>query len=113
MVKEVKPVSFFNSPQEAMRCLNEHTTKIKLENRRLRHTLLNLIRKSRALNEQKIELEEQKKTLLREKQYAEDLKTIRSTRQHQVYKKLGLEEGAAALGSEGDYDALSQIEEEN
>lgn len=80
--------------QEAMRCLNEHTTKIKLENRRLRHTLLNLIRKTRALNEQKVELDEQKKTLLREKQYAEDLKVIRSTRQHQVYNKLGLEQGA-------------------
>lgn len=64
-----------------MRCLNEHTTKIKLENRRLRHTLLNLIRKSRALNEQKVELEEQRKILHREKQYAEDLKIIRRTQQ--------------------------------
>lgn len=76
-----------------MRCLNDHTTKIKLENRRLRHALLNLIRKSRALNEQKIELEEQKKTLYREKQYAEDLKVIRSTRQHKVYNALGIETG--------------------
>jgi len=74
-----------------MSCLNEHTTKIKLENRRLRHALLNLIRKSRALNEQKVELEEQKKTLLREKQYAEDLKTIRSTRQHKIQNALGLD----------------------
>jgi len=63
--------------------LNEHTTKIKLENRRLRHTLLNLIRKSRALNEQKGELEEQRKVLQREKQYAEDLKVIRNIKQQQ------------------------------
>lgn len=96
-----------------MRCLNEHTTKIKLENRRLRHTLLNLIRKSRALNEQRIELEDQQKTLLREKQYAEDLKTIRSTRQHQVYKKLGISEEDLPMGDHGEYDSLSQIEEEN
>lgn len=74
-----------------MRCLNEHTTKIKLENRRLRHTLLNFIRKSRALNEQKMELEEQRKILHQEKQYAEDLKIIRSTRQHKVYNALGIE----------------------
>lgn len=63
--------------------MNEHTTKIKLENRRLRHTLLNLIRKSRALNEQKGELEEQRKVLQREKQYAEDLKVIRNIKQQQ------------------------------
>lgn len=74
-----------------MRCLNEHTTRIKLENRRLRHTLLNLIRKSRALNGQKIELEEQRKTLNREKQYAEDLKIIRSTRQLKTLNALGTE----------------------
>lgn len=73
-----------------MRCLNEHTTKIKLENRKLRHTLLNLIRKSRALSEQKAELEEQRKMLYREKQYAEDLKKIRATSQHQVYERLSL-----------------------
>lgn len=84
-----------------MRCLNEHTTKIKLENRRLRHTLLNLIRKSRALNEQKIELEEQSKTLQREKQYAEDLKIIRSTRQQKVYNALGIETGYAEGYDEG------------
>lgn len=72
-----------------MRCLNEHTTKIKMENRNLRHTLLKLIRKSRALTEQKAELEEQRRTLYMEKQYAEDLKLIRSTRQHKVQQALG------------------------
>lgn len=83
-----------------MRCLNEHTTKIKQENRALRHTLLNLIRKSRALTEQKAELEEQRKTLYREKQYAEDLKVIRSTRQQQVYKTLGIEPDSGQTNSE-------------
>ena len=87
-----------------MRCLNEHTTKIKLENRRLRHTLLNLIRKTRALNEQKIELEEQGRTLNREKQYAEDLKIIRSTQQHKKYNALGIETGYR--------DGASTIDEE-
>lgn len=80
--------------------MNEHTTKIKLENRKLRHSLLNLIRKSRALSEQKTELEEQRKMLYREKQYAEDVKKIRATSQHQVHERLSL------LDREGDEEGL-------
>lgn len=37
-----------------------------------------------------MELQEQKKQLLREQQYATDLKTLRTTRQHKVLKKFGL-----------------------
>ncbi|CAH1794050.1 unnamed protein product [Owenia fusiformis] len=76
--------------KEAFACLNDHTDHIKIENRALRHELLKLIRKTRALHEHKAQLEEQKKQLLREQQYANDLKKIRSSRQHQVYKNFGL-----------------------
>ena len=76
--------------QEAVTCLTHHTQKIKLENRRLRHELLLLIRKSRALSDHKLHLEEQKQQLLTEQQYAHDLKILRSTRQHKVLKSLGL-----------------------
>ncbi|XP_071960781.1 coiled-coil domain-containing protein 166-like [Antedon mediterranea] len=76
--------------REALICLQDHTNKIKQENRELRHELLKLIRRSRALQEHKTDLEEQKRQLLREKQYAEDLKQLRNTRQHQVLTSFGL-----------------------
>ena len=73
-----------------MHCLQEHTTRIKDENRDLRHELLKLIQKSRALNEHKMQLEAQHKELLREKQYAADLKRLHGTRQHKVLKTFGM-----------------------
>ncbi len=83
-------VARYTFSQEAMQCLNDHTLKIKLENRKLRHELLLLIRKSRALHEHKRHLEEQKQQLLLEQQYASDLKTLRHTRQHKVLKSFGM-----------------------
>ncbi|XP_033123789.1 calcium-binding and coiled-coil domain-containing protein 1-like [Anneissia japonica] len=76
--------------REALICLQDHTNKIKQENRELRHELLKLIRRSRALQEHKADLEEQKRQLLCEKQYADDLKRLRTTRQHQVLTSFGL-----------------------
>ncbi len=76
--------------QEAIHCLNEHTTRIKSENRNLRQELLKLIQKSRTLNAHKSALEEQQKELLREQQYAADLKRLKGTRQHKVLKSFGL-----------------------
>lgn len=76
--------------QEAIMCLTDHTNNIKLENRHLRKELLELIRKTRALQEHKLELEDQRRQLLREQQYATDLKTLRATRQHKVFKSFGL-----------------------
>ena len=70
--------------------MNEHTTRIKTENRKLRHELLKLIQKSRILNTHKDSLVEQQKELLREQQYASDLKRLRGTRQHKVLKSFGL-----------------------
>ena len=70
--------------QEAVLCLNEHTQQIKLENRQLRHELLLLIRKTRALHEHRHHLEDQQKQLIMEQQYARDLKTLRTARQHKV-----------------------------
>ena len=67
-----------------MACLNEHTQKIKQENRSLRHELLLLIRKTRALHEHRNHLEDQQRQLVMEQQYARDLKTLRSARQHKV-----------------------------
>ena len=77
-----------------MHCLQEHTTRIKSENRELRQELLKLIQKSRALNEHKAQLEEQRRELVREQQYAADLKRLHTTRQHKVLKAFEmLEEG--------------------
>ena len=77
-----------------MHCLGEHTTRIKDENRKLRHELLNLIHRSRALHGHKEELEKQRRDLIREQQYAADLKRLKGTRQHKVLKSFGLlEEG--------------------
>ena len=84
-------VHFFHiCSQEALQCLNEHTYGIKLQNRQLRHELLLLIRKTRALHDHKQHLVDQKKQLLMEQQYAKDLKTLRSARQHKVFKSFGL-----------------------
>lgn len=84
-------------------CLTQHTNNIKLENRQLRKELLELIRKTRALQEHKLELEDQRRQLLREQQYSEDLKKLRQTRQHKVFKSFGL------LGEgEGDLKAVDE-----
>ena len=77
-----------------MHCLQEHTTRIKDENRDLRQELLKLIQKSRALNEHKVQLSGQRKELLREQQYAADLKKLHGTRQHKVLKAFGMLESA-------------------
>ncbi len=82
-----------------MLCLNEHTQQIKLENRHLRHELLLLIRKTRALHEHRHHLEDQQKQLIMEQQYARDLKTLRTARQHKVLKSYGM--------LEEDHDDLS------
>ncbi|KAI8734896.1 basal body-orientation factor 1 [Biomphalaria glabrata] len=74
--------------QEALQCLTEHTSKIKVENRQLRQELLHLINTSRALNEHKAMLEEQKRQLLREQSYANDLKKLREARQKKSFKPL-------------------------
>ncbi|XP_021351057.1 coiled-coil domain-containing protein 166-like [Mizuhopecten yessoensis] len=76
--------------KEAIQCLTDHTNAIKTENRNLRRELLELIKTTRAYQEHKRELEEQRKQLLREQQYAEDLKKLRNTRQHKVLKSFGL-----------------------
>ncbi|ESO82029.1 hypothetical protein LOTGIDRAFT_135547, partial [Lottia gigantea] len=72
--------------KEAVQCLTDHTDSIKTENRRLRRELLKLIQKTRALSEHNVELENQRKELLREQQYAEDLKYIRHARQQKSFK---------------------------
>merc|ERR1711976_607246 len=76
--------------KEAVQCLNDHTQHIKHENRQLRHELLLLIRKTRALHEHRQHLEDQKKQLLLEQQYSQDLRTLRTARQHKVLKSFGM-----------------------
>lgn len=85
-----------------MQCLSDHTQRIKLENRRLRHELLMLIRKTRALHEHKTYLEDQQRQLKLEQQYAQDLKKLRGTRQHQFIQKMGLDDEQAEGFSELD-----------
>jgi len=74
--------------KKAVKCLNEHASNIKLENRALRAELLELINKSRVLNTHKKELEEQRKELMREKQYSEDIHRLRGQKQKQTLLKL-------------------------
>lgn len=76
--------------QEAKQCLDEHTHRIKDENRLLRKELLQLIRRTRALHEHRQELEEQHKTLLREVQYSRDLKKLRGSRQNRLHQNFGI-----------------------
>ncbi|KAJ7372725.1 hypothetical protein OS493_017999 [Desmophyllum pertusum] len=75
--------------QEAKQCLDEHTHRIKDENRLLRKELLQLIRRTRALHEHRQELEDQHKTLLREVQYSRDLKKLRGTSRTDFITTLG------------------------
>uniref|UniRef100_H3B5N6 Coiled-coil domain containing 166 n=1 Tax=Latimeria chalumnae TaxID=7897 RepID=H3B5N6_LATCH len=75
--------------KEAARCLVEHTGQVKGENRHLRQELLHLIRRSHVLRTHHLELEEQHRQLLREYEYSEDLKRLRTTRQHKVLLSFG------------------------
>ncbi|XP_076458449.1 coiled-coil domain-containing protein 166-like [Babylonia areolata] len=92
--------------KEAMQCLTDHTNHIKLENRELRQELLSLIQTTRALNEHQKELEEQRRQLLREQNYTQDLKKLREMRQQKSFKEVNfLEEGASAkTGTETAHD---------
>ena len=76
--------------KDAQQCLNDHTVKIKRENRSLRKELLELIQKTRALHKHKLELQEQKKVLLREQDYANDLQTIRKERTEDLFASHGV-----------------------
>nr|CAB3228240.1 coiled-coil domain-containing protein 166-like [Phallusia mammillata] len=74
--------------KKAVKCLGEHAESIKVENRALRAELLELINRSRILNQHRKELEEQRKDLLREKQYSEDIRRLRGQRQQRIVKQL-------------------------
>ncbi|XP_063446467.1 coiled-coil domain-containing protein 166-like [Mytilus trossulus] len=88
--------------KEAIQCLTDHTNRIKTENRQLRKELLDLINITRAYKAHQLDLQEQKKQLVREQQYAGDLKTLRTTRQHKVLKKFGmLTDNADSSDNEG------------
>lgn len=65
--------------------------KIRQENRTLRKELLELIQRTRALHNHKLELEEQKKMLVREREYAESLQRMKEERGKKMYKTYGLE----------------------
>ena len=75
-----------------MQCLTDHTNHIKLENRALRQELLSLIQTTRALNEHQKELEDQRRQLLREQNYATDLKKLREARQQKAFKGIAAAE---------------------
>ena len=79
-----------------MQCLTDHTNHIKLENRALRQELLSLIQTTRALNEHQKELEDQRRQLLREQNYATDLKKLREMRQQKSFKGVAMVEDASA-----------------
>ena len=81
---------FIFSKQEARRCLKDHTVRIKEENRALRKHLLGLIQQTRVLHQHKKQLQEQHKILLREKQYADNLESLREKRQERIYETFGL-----------------------
>eukprot|EP00795_Rhopilema_esculentum_P009033 gene9033-16676_t len=75
---------------EARQCLQDHTWRIKDENRALRKELLGLIQDTRVLYQHKKQLEEQHKILSREKQYADKLHDFRYERQEALYEGFGL-----------------------
>eukprot|EP00794_Sanderia_malayensis_P009017 gene9017-9981_t len=75
---------------EAQRCLHDHKFRIKEENRFLRKELLGLIQETRVLHQHKKQLDEQHKILIREKQYASHLQSLRKKRQDEVYETFGL-----------------------
>lgn len=62
---------------------------------------MELINITRAYKAHQVELLDQKKQLQREQQYAADLKTLRTTRQHKVLKKYGLMDDKTERGEEG------------
>jgi len=74
--------------KKAVKCLDEHASSIKHENRALRTELLELINSSRVLNARKKELDDQKKELIREKQFSDDIRRIRKQRNQQIIKML-------------------------
>ncbi|XP_041363057.1 basal body-orientation factor 1-like [Gigantopelta aegis] len=88
--------------KEALQCLIDHTNRIKVENRQLRRELLGLIQKTRVLHQHGTSLEEQKRQLLCEQQYANDLKKLRNARQHKVYKSFRLLDGQEAQDEDVD-----------
>ncbi|XP_054841930.1 coiled-coil domain-containing protein 166 [Eublepharis macularius] len=63
--------------KEAVRSLIQHTKQVKAENWRLRHELLNLIRRAEVLKDFMGQLREQQQQLLREHQYSQDLARMR------------------------------------
>jgi len=70
--------------KEATHCLSEHTQRIKLENRRLRQNLLQLIRKIQTLRQHQLQLQEQSVQVRAEQTYHDDIKRLRPTRRHQL-----------------------------
>ncbi|KAL8181382.1 UNVERIFIED_CONTAM: hypothetical protein K2H54_000243 [Gekko kuhli] len=63
--------------KEAVRSLIQHTKQVKAENWRLRHELLNLIKRAEVLKDFMTQLREQQQQLLREHQYSQDLARMR------------------------------------
>lgn len=63
--------------KEGVRCLIQHTKKVKADNWRLRYELLDLIRQAQVQNSSLRQLREQQQLLLREHQYSQDLVRMR------------------------------------
>jgi len=78
--------------KEARNCLQQHSQRIKLENRALRRELLQLIQQTRALHSHKLKLEDQKKIIIREKEYADHVRMLREERRKNLYESYGIEE---------------------
>ena len=74
--------------KEARECLSENTLKIKYENQKLRGELLDLIQESKELKAHKERLDKQKAELIKEINYAEDLKKVRNTQQKILIDKM-------------------------
>jgi len=75
--------------REAVICLVGHTNQIKLDNRSLRKELLSLIQQTRNLQVYRSKLEDQHTELLREQQFARDLRNVRDSKNRRIYRALG------------------------
>lgn len=87
--EELKELSK-EAKKDAHQCLQDHSVKIKFENRALRKELLELIQKTRALHKHKLDLEEQRKILIREQEYAKNLQKIRINRFDNMHESHGV-----------------------
>lgn len=83
-------------------CLTEHTVRVKQQNRQLRKELMLLIRKTQALHEHRHRLEDQRRQLMTERQYADDMKNIRTNKTQKAIMAAATATDGSSNGTTGE-----------